>query len=93
MHRLQNILLQKAASIPLNHKYDIILANINLNVILQNMALITLACKADTKILLSGFLIADEVQIIESLQANSISFTSFTHQKGWICVEAEYKIA
>ena len=87
----RNILLQKAASIPPNLKYDIILANINLNVILQNMELIAKACKPGTKILLSGFLITDEIQIKASLIDNGITFTSFTHQKGWICVDAKYR--
>jgi ribosomal protein L11 methyltransferase len=87
----RNILLQKAASIPLNQKYDIILANINLNVILQNMPLIAKACKPGTKILLSGFLITDEIQVRASLTENGIIFTSFTHQKDWICVDAKYR--
>lgn len=87
----RNILLQKAESIPLNMTYDIILANINLNVILQNIELIAKACKPATKILLSGFLITDEIQIRSSLAENSITFTSFTHQKDWICVDAKYR--
>ena len=57
------------------------------------MPLIAKACKPGTKILLSGFLITDEIQIRESLTANGISFTSFIHQKDWICVNAEYKTA
>ncbi len=87
----RNILLHKAESLPLNMTYDIILANINLNVILQNIELIAKACKPATKILLSGFLITDEIQIRSSLAENSITFTSFTHQKDWICVDAKYR--
>jgi ribosomal protein L11 methyltransferase len=87
----KNIALQKAESIPLNQKYDIILANINLNVILQNMPLITKACRPGTQILLSGFLITNEVSIRGSLTENSIVLQAFTHQKDWICVNAQYK--
>jgi ribosomal protein L11 methyltransferase len=87
----RNILLQKAESIPPNMKYDIILANINLNVILQSMELIAKACKPGTKILLSGFLITDEIQMRSSFTDNGITFISFTHQKDWICVDAKYR--
>jgi ribosomal protein L11 methyltransferase len=87
----KNIFLQKAESIPLNQKYDIILANINLNIILQNMPLIAKACMPGTQILLSGFLITDEASIRESLTVNGIVLQSFTHQKDWICVKAQYR--
>jgi ribosomal protein L11 methyltransferase len=83
-----HIVIQKGESIGAGKKYDIILANINLNVILQNMPLIAAACKAETQILLSGFLYTDETAITAALEANGLVFSRFTRQKDWICILA-----
>ncbi len=84
-----NISIQKASNILTNRAYDIVIANINLNVILINMPLIAKICKPGTQILLSGFLISDEAEIKASLQLNGLIFKLFTQQKDWICVLAE----
>jgi ribosomal protein L11 methylase PrmA len=55
------------------------------------MPLIAKACMPGTQILLSGFLITDEPLIRESLTVNGIVLQSFTHQKDWICVNAQYR--
>lgn len=82
------IMVEMAEAIDPDKKYDIILANINLNVILQNMPLIAQACKAGGEILLSGFLTGDRAQIEESLRSNGLIFKSVTQQKDWICIKA-----
>lgn len=82
-----HVTLQMAETIALNRKYDIILANINLNVILQNMPVIAKLCKPGALILLSGFLISDEAAIKDALHANKIGFRSLVQQKDWICVK------
>jgi len=86
----KNILIQRADSIFSNKQYDIILANINLNVIIQNMPLIAKACKAGAQILLSGFLKTDVPTIQESLKVNRIIYNLSTRQKDWIIIKAEY---
>jgi len=83
-----HIRIEKAETIDTGKIYDIILANINLNVILQSMPLITAACKPGGEILLSGFLVSDETQIKASLQSNGLIVTSVTQQKDWICIRA-----
>ena len=80
------ITLEKADSISSTKKYDIILANINLNVILANLPAISSASKKGTKILLSGFLKTDEEVLLEKLSKIKATHSS-TLQKGeWICL-------
>jgi ribosomal protein L11 methyltransferase len=71
-------------------KYNIILANINLNVILQSMPLIALACKPGAYILLSGFLISDKEISEKALKDNKLNFECLTQKKDWICILANY---
>lgn len=69
--------------------YDIILANINLNVILGNLEAIRSAGKKSSFVLLSGFMRADEPIMVENLLKAGISPLK-TIQKGeWISILAE----
>jgi len=78
--------LVKADTIAANTVYDIILANINLNVIIENLPAIKNVSKKGTIILLSGFIKADEVTMQRSLGEYGIN-TVKTVQKGeWICI-------
>jgi ribosomal protein L11 methyltransferase len=83
-----HIALQMAETISADRKYDIILANINLNVILQNISLIAGACNSHGTVLLSGFLTSDETAIKNALQANQLAFSLVARQKDWICIKA-----
>jgi ribosomal protein L11 methyltransferase len=85
----KHIAIQMAETILIDRKYDIILANINLNVILQNMELIAEACNPTATVLLSGFLRTDEDAIKTSLKANRLAFSLVAQQKEWICIKAE----
>jgi len=84
-----NIILEKAETISTGQQYDIILANINLNVILQNMKAISDVCKAGTQVLLSGCLTAEEAAIKAALADNGLIFNTISQQKDWICIKAE----
>lgn len=86
-NKSENISVEKAGSIHLNKLYDIILANINLNVILENMQFIAAASKAGTQIILSGFLIEDENKIKTSLISNQLLFNNLIEKDGWICMK------
>jgi ribosomal protein L11 methyltransferase len=55
-----NIRVAQLATLPAGEKFDIILANINLNVILDNLKSIVLSSISNTYVLLSGFLLQDE---------------------------------
>ena len=82
------IQIKKEDTITPIKQYDIILANINLNVILQNMQAISGCCMPHTLILLSGFLFSDEVAIKDYLQKNMLKFISSHRQLDWLCLLA-----
>jgi len=82
------ISLVKADTIPAGAIYDIILANINFNIITQNLPAIQKVSKKGTLILLSGFIKADENGILYALSKYGINSTK-TLQKGeWVCISA-----
>jgi len=83
-----HINIEKASAIPASVTYDIILANINLNVILHNMSLIANVCNPGAAILLSGFLVDDATAIKQSLADNKLIYNEVTTKNGWICIRA-----
>ena len=84
-----SINLIKAETIEPGNNYDIILANINLNVILANLAAIKAVSKNGTIILLSGFIKADEPVMLNALTTSGILQLK-TIQKGeWISILAQ----
>ena len=76
-----NITLIKAETIATDKFYNIILANINLHVILENLAAIKATAKKGTVILLSGFIKADEEVMKKALHSNGL-IIHVTLQKG-----------
>ncbi len=86
------IAIKKAEIINTEKKYDIILANINLNVIVQNMQAISICCIPGASILLSGFLHSDEDLIKQCLQKNMLKFISSSRKSDWICIQATTEI-
>lgn len=84
-----NINLIKAETIAPGKLYDIILANINLNVIQSNLAAISESSKKGTIILLSGFLKSDEMILIKALSTYGISHQLTLQKDNWICLLAE----
>lgn len=67
-----------------NKKFDIILANINRNVILSYLPLLTKALVSKAQILFSGLLTADEPVIKEAAEKNGLTFQSRAERLGWI---------
>ncbi len=83
------IKLVKAETIATNTVYDIILANINLNVIISKLAAIKSVSKKGTVILLSGFMKADELVMLNELITNGISEQKTTQRGEWISILAQ----
>lgn len=81
-----HIKLHKADIISTGRKYDIILANINLNVISQNLPSITSSGVTGTLILLSGFFTNDADTLAAELKANKIIVTNRKQKGEWICL-------
>ena len=85
LNHSKNITIQQAETIASGKAYDVILANINLNVIVASMNAIKKASNTGGLILLSGFLNTDEAQIKASLSSNGLTLHNVTRQKDWIC--------
>ncbi|MFM6925002.1 MAG: 50S ribosomal protein L11 methyltransferase [Ferruginibacter sp.] len=80
------ISLVKAETIAPGDTYDIILANINLNVILDNLDAIKSVSKEGSIILLSGFMKQDEALMLKNLAEAGIKFLKTLQKGDWICM-------
>ncbi|MGG9972390.1 50S ribosomal protein L11 methyltransferase [Ferruginibacter sp. SUN002] len=75
--------------IPKGTVYDVILANINLNVILANLDSIATVAKTGTPVLLSGFLLENEDRIKSSTAEAGFTYLSTVKKGDWIAVLIE----
>jgi ribosomal protein L11 methyltransferase len=82
----RKIKINKGDTVAGGNKYDIILANINLNVISQNLPGIAEVIEKETLILLSGFLEKDTAELSVEIQSNHISIIQEQQKDGWICL-------
>ncbi|HMK03165.1 MAG TPA: 50S ribosomal protein L11 methyltransferase [Ferruginibacter sp.] len=80
------IAIHKGETVSLNNTYDIVLANINLNVILANLDAIAAVSKTGTHVLLSGFLKGDEAVFFEKLSGYKFSHLKTVQKGEWICM-------
>ncbi|CAN5646420.1 50S ribosomal protein L11 methyltransferase [soil metagenome] len=70
--------------IPQHIKFDIILANINLNVILNNVTSIVNAANVGCQILMSGFLKENEFEMIQALEKVKLTNIKTSQRGDWI---------
>jgi ribosomal protein L11 methyltransferase len=83
------IMVNKMDFIPSAEKFDIVLANINKNVILQQLHAIGQQLTVRGVILLSGLLIDDFEDIEREVVANSYSVSGRMTKGNWICLKVE----
>ena len=83
-----NIRIAQLDALPIEEKFDIILANINLNVILPNLKSIVLDSFSGTSVLLSGFLKENESLVVASLAEAGLQYISTLQRGDWILVQA-----
>jgi len=79
--------LFKATSIDGPGKFDIILANINRNVILQNLFHIEQHLSAAGVVLLSGLLKDDQEGVLAEALKQGLLLSGRFEKEGWICLE------
>lgn len=84
----ENILLEKGSHIKGREQADIILANINLNVILNNLKDIRAACKTHAIVLFSGLLQSDEDKIKPAIIAEGLNIKQISYKDGWMLIES-----
>ncbi len=79
-----------AETIPEQNIADIILANINLNIIKENIDAIKNAAKEGTEFLFSGIILHDEDSIVSTLAEAHIRIKNVYKRENWLCIAANY---
>ena len=74
----------------LKDSFDIILANINRQVILDNITSIKRLLKTDSVLLLSGLLKEDREEVKQAFKLQDIKFSNVWERGDWICLKSEY---
>lgn len=83
------VAVKLADSVEKKEQYDIILANITLNIITANLKAIAAASKPGGRLLLSGFLKSDETAITKAVNAAGFTKKEVLNSKDWIAVLCE----
>lgn len=78
---------RKADNADTGEQFDIILANINKNVILDNISLLSSQLNKAGILLLSGLLEEDEHDIVQAAKAVHCTLEKKIIQNGWICLK------
>jgi len=81
-----HIQLQQADTAATGESYDIILANINKNVILDNLVSLTSQLKKEGVLLLSGLLSEDEADIRTAMEPYPLTIGKKLEKNNWICL-------
>ena len=81
------IIVEEHSAIPLHQTYDIILANINLNVITANLSAIVSVANKGCTILFSGFLKENENIIQAEFKAAGLKYISILQKGEWIAIK------
>lgn len=89
INKCSKINLIKADTIAVNKVYDIILANINLNVIKENLTAINSSAANESLILLSGFLKTDEAEMKDALVQHGLYLLNIKQKADWLCMLAK----
>jgi len=83
----KKILLYKSGQIATAGKFDIILANINRNIILQQMESMMAHLSPGGTIVLSGLLTSDEGVITAKAENVALKLLSLNERNSWICLQ------
>lgn len=81
---------QWSDTVPESGSFDVILANINKNVILEHLAGLKQILKPGGTLLLSGLLAEDETDIRKAASSNSLLFKHLAGRNNWICMMFSY---
>ena len=76
--------IQKVDSLKFNDTFNIILANINKNIILDNLHFLSEALSQDGQLLLSGLLKEDEIDILAACHSLGLQHQKTLTRNGWI---------
>lgn len=88
VNNCKNITILQAETIPKGNKANIILANINLNIIKENIVEIKDAALNETIFLFSGIMLHDEHKILEELTNAGMNINNVFRKENWLSVLA-----
>jgi ribosomal protein L11 methyltransferase len=80
------ILVEQAETIPAGNKADVILANINLNIISENISAIKQSCNENVTLLFSGIMAHNETEIKSVIENAGFKIKSMVQKDGWLCL-------
>jgi ribosomal protein L11 methyltransferase len=83
----KRIQLLKTDSLPGNQQFDIILANINKNVLIENILSLATQLSAKGSLLLSGLLTTDETDMLAETGRLSLILREKKVKDDWICLK------
>jgi ribosomal protein L11 methyltransferase len=90
VNNCKGIELIKAESPLYNRKYDIILANINLNVILENIEQIVNSSHKDSLVITSGILVSDSENLQNAFASFGFILSQRAEREGWACLSFRF---
>lgn len=82
----KNVIVEKADGFKPKQKFEVILANINRNIILQNVDNLFDASNVKSQLLLSGLLKDDEADVVSAFMQKGFQLISTSERNGWICI-------
>ena len=85
-----SIILKKAETARLNLVFDIILANINKNVILDNFASLAKQLAPDGVLVLSGLLTSDEQEIVAAAKEQGLTLNQRLAKDNWLALRLSH---
>ncbi len=87
INNCKNISLLKAETIaPVAEKVDVMLANINLNIITEQILAIKAAVKENGVILFSGIMLHDETNIVNVIENERITIIEIFRRDNWLAI-------
>lgn len=86
----KNITVQKIDSAKQQGAFDLVLANINRNIIIENVENFASIAKINTVILLSGLLKDDEQIVLNAMKPAGFQHVKTMEMSGWIAIELIY---
>ena len=85
----RNITIKESDSTPFAEVFDIILANVNRQVIAQNLPFFQQHLRFQGVLIVSGLLHEDASQILRIAEDNGFSKSTFNQRENWICLRLE----
>jgi len=90
LNECEKIALEQTGNIQSSQSFDIMLANINRNVILESLPQIVPILKADGEVLLSGLLKEDFEVVDEKLREFGMIISERREKNGWIAIKYHF---